>query len=494
MRPPRAELVVLDGAGLAPPSLGNVVDRTWMPHLFSIFDRCGMIPLEASGDAVGLFEGQAGNSEVGHLTLGLGRRTVSALVKIDRAFRSGDWSNSAVWKLLRANGSRIHILGLVSDAGVHGHWRTIVQAANLARSKGFQDIVIHPVLDGVDSTRGSAPALLEQLVEALAGDGPSAKFGVVIGRHWFADRSGDCGLTGRLVTALRADQPLPRFTLDGLRLYCERKPEHLFPAHLVANGVGIRPGENVVVTSHRADRAVQTVRMLAESCMVATMVTISDVVPYGRTFFPTEELSGGLAEVLKRQGQTLTRIAERCKFPHVTYFFNGFRESLGERQICIPDTEGGPDRCPEMRAMETAESCCDVMKRSDETAFVVNIPNLDQVGHFGDVELCQRAAVAVDRALVDIVEAAQRNGWTLAITADHGNAEMLIDGHGRPFGSHTTNTVPFTVVGPERSGIDYVPSHGSLQNVASTLALLLGLNADEVGPARPLIREFGRLA
>ncbi|MEQ8449714.1 MAG: hypothetical protein RIB97_08510 [Nitratireductor sp.] len=493
----KAGLVILDGAGLAAPSPGNVVDRACMPVLFDLFDRCGMVPLRASGDAVGLFDGQAGNSEVGHLTLGMGRTVVSSLVAIDGAYRSGAWEKSPVWRGLRdetAQNGRIHILGLVSDAGVHGHWRTIVQAAELAGRSGFSTVIVHPVLDGVDAMRGSGPALLDTLRQALAARVPGALIGVVIGRAWFADRSGNRALARHLVDALMNADALPRFDRRLLDDFCRDNGERDFPAHRVDADTRLTPGEAMLVTSHRADRAEQTVEALAARCRVATLTSISPQVPAARVFFPTRSLSGGLAQALRARGIALTRIAENCKFPHVTYFFNGFRQSLGERQVAIPDTPGGPEQNPLMRADETVDACRQVMTSDRETGFVVNIPNLDQVGHSGDVGLCRQAAAAVDRALAALVAQARETGWTLAVTADHGNAERLLDDQGRGFGSHTTNPVPFTIVAADGGRADWAFGAGGLDNVAPTMAALLGVDPAGIGDAPALICRQRSLA
>lgn len=493
----KAGLVILDGAGLAAPSPGNVVDRACMPVLFDLFDRCGMVPLRASGHAVGLFDGQAGNSEVGHLTLGMGRTVVSSLVAIDGAYRSGAWEKSPVWRGLRdetAQNGRIHILGLVSDAGVHGHWRTIVQAAELAGHSGFSTVVVHPVLDGVDAMRGSGPALLDTLRQALAARVPAARLGVVIGRAWFADRTGNRALARHLVDALLSADALPRLDRRQLEGFCRDKSERDFPAHGIDADTRLAPGEAVLVTSHRADRAVQTVEALAACCRVATLTSISPQVPAARVFFPTRSLSGGLAQALRARGIALTRIAENCKFPHVTYFFNGFRQSLGERQVAIPDTPGGPEQNPLMRADETVDACRQVMTSDRETGFVVNIPNLDQVGHSGDVGLCRQAAAAVDWALAALVAQARETGWTLAVTADHGNAERLLDDQGRGFGSHTTNPVPFTIVAADGGQADWAFGAGGLDNVAPTMAALLGVDPAGIGDAPALICRQRSLA
>lgn len=489
MNSSRAGLIILDGAGLAVSAPGNVVDRQWMPNLFGLFDRYGMARLDASGPTVGLLDGQAGNSEVGHLTIGLGRREVSAIAKIDQAFGTGDWGQSPVWRRVAdacTGGGRLHIVGLLSDAGVHGHWHTITQASELTNGLGLSDVVVHLVLDGVDSPRGSAARLLEELTNALAAYAPAVTMGLVIGRKWFADRSGNYALTSHLVGALCGDFPVPDFSMDALERHCSFQSEDTFPAHFVHQNC-VRPNDAVLVTSHRADRAAQAVELLCARAKVFTMVTVANAVPREHQFFPTEQVSGGVAEALLENGIAAVRIAEKCKFPHVTYFFNGFRQSLGERQLCIPDTDGGLDSCPQMRVSEIVEACRQVMTSPNERAFVVNIPNLDQVGHLGDPLLASLAAIAVDDALEKLVDTAAAGNWSLIITADHGNAEELLDSHGQPFGSHTTNPVPLTIVHPDKVIARQVARSGTLENVAATFAELLDASPRAASLAPSLI-------
>jgi len=486
----RCGLVILDGAGLADPGEGNVVDRAFMPFLFDLFDRFGLAKLDASGAAVGLSEGFAGNSEVGHLTIGLGRAEDAAIVRINDAFNSGTWRDHETWRTVMTGHSvdrPLHIIGLLSDAGVHGHWNTLWQTAELAVSQGEDQIVIHLVLDGVDSTPGTGPELFRDLSDMLERRIPGARIGVVIGRRWFADRSGNVDLTDVVVAALRGADDLPRFTQDKLAEWCRTGNEQDFPAHSASTACALEAGDRIIVTSHRADRAVQIVERLSRGASVFTLVTISPEIPASHVFYPSQEVSGGLAEVLAQHGIEIVRIAERCKFPHVTYFFNGFRDSLGETQICLPDTEGGPAQCPEMRAADTASACQRVMQSAEARAFVVNIPNLDQVGHCADIALAQKAAAATDQALQTIVLTARNAGWSLIVTADHGNAEALIDSEGRLSGSHTTNLVPLTVVLPDETRADYSLNNGTLQNIAPTFAQLVGVNPRALGAAKSVI-------
>src|SRR4051812_40381778 len=205
----RVVLLILDGAGLADANAGNAVTEQTMPTLFRAMGDYGFARLEASGPAVGLDKGEVGNSEVGHLTIGAGYVVPSTLSRIDAAYRDGTWESRALWTKL-GRGKPLHIVGLLSDAGVHGHWRSLLQAATLAAKSGAPEIVVHAVLDGVDSQAGTAPMLLDSLRSGLASI-PQARLGVVIGRKWFCDRSGNLELTRVFIDAVSGAAPLPPF-------------------------------------------------------------------------------------------------------------------------------------------------------------------------------------------------------------------------------------------------------------------------------------------
>jgi len=483
-------LVVVDGVGLAPANPGNVVTPEVIPTLFTTMERYGHMALDASGPSVGLEAGQVGNSEVGHLTIGAGRVLVSSLKRIDAAFNDGTWAGHPAWTEFAASG-RLHIVGLLSDAGVHAHWATIANAVKLAKSFGVKDIIVHPILDGVDSDSGGAAALLDELLAMLPTE--CARLGVIMGRETFCDRSGNTSMTAACCNALLQNScTLPMFTPKSLEAHHQTVgSEASFPAHIFPGGDYIAQSEPVLHTSHRADRAVQVVRMLAKTQPVYTMTTVTDLetVPEARVFFPVVPLEGGLATAFTTHNIANVRIAETCKFPHVTYFLNGYHASRGEKQVEVASPTATLAECPEMNAMGTADATVTAMEAPDNTVVITNIANLDQVGHLGDLTSAVAAAHAVEAALARIYEAAIRNEYTLILMSDHGNAERIEDSGGRPIVGHTDAHVPFTVM-PARASqcaVRWVRTTGSLANVAPTVLSLMGLPIPE-GMEPPLAR------
>lgn len=471
-------LLILDGAGIAPAERGNAVTADTMPCFFSAMEKHGHGILEASGPAVGLEDGQVGNSEVGHLTIGAGEIVPSTLGKIDKAFRSCAWRRHAMWQKIRAHGPRLHILGLLSDAGVHGHWKTLYQAAVCAAPHGFSDVVVHLVLDGVDSPRGSARSLYAGLASVLC-DVPTARLGVVIGRRNFCDRSGDLSTSRQFANALCGRRSLGRFDVDLLDL-TDGASEADFPGHVHVEDATIAPGEPILITSHRADRAVQAAEALTEIGPVYAMVPLGRAVPNERVFFPVTPRNRGLAFELHRGGVRTLRVAEACKFPHVTYFFNGFNGDLGEDTICIPSVREEEIRNkPEMSVVAITNAVRQAVLSDSHEVIIANIANLDQVGHTGDLDLTMRAARLVDRAFAELYAACQSQGWTLMATADHGNAERMLDDEGRGFGSHTENPVPLLVIAPPGTRQHWFAQYGTVAGVAPTVLESLGLDIPE---------------
>jgi 2,3-bisphosphoglycerate-independent phosphoglycerate mutase len=469
----KAVLLILDGAGIAPADGANAITPATMPYLFGLMGEHGHAVLASSGPAVGLDEGAVGNSEVGHLTIGAGRTVLSMLRRINAAFEDGEWGSHPLWREL-AEQPRLHLVGLLSDAGVHGHWRTMVQAAELAARRGVRDILLHPVLDGVDSAQGTAPAMLEQLI-AAAERIPGARLGIIQGRRSFCDRSGNLEITASFVRALDGGSSLPGFSFADLSAHYP-EPEADFPAKLYPGGVGVEAGDPVLMTSHRSDRAIQAARVLSKTQPVYSVVEHGDAVAADRAFFPSRPLETGLAFEFRTREIRSVRIAEQCKFPHVTYFFNGFNPGLEGREICIPSL---PDKLlkdhPEMSLPQITEAVLAALDSAEERIIVANLANLDQIGHLGNYDLAVEAAHKVDEALRRIHAEAGRKGWTVMVTSDHGNADLMSDADGNPIGSHSVRPVPL-VVAPDRLGrFAWRIKEGSLANVAASVLTALGL-------------------
>ncbi len=474
----RSVLLILDGMGLSETDQGSAVTRKTMPTFFALAERQGCARLEASGPGVGLESGKAGNSEVGHVNIGAGRMVPGTLSRIDDAWASGEWAEAGPWESL-AGEARLHLVVLLSDAGVHGHWRTAARAAQLAARHGVAEVFVHVVLDGVDSRAGSAPGLLDALVEEVAAI-PRARIATVSGRKWACDRSGDLDLTRYCVAGLRGEIEQPVFSRDALAQHLEREGvESAFPFHVVDRDGFIARGEPVLLCSHRADRASQLAAVLDVRSVVYAMVPMEGgIIPRERVFFPTRPVKEGLVDSLREHGIRALRIAEECKFPHVTWFINGLRELPADTPAeCIPSVpESGIAVRPEMSIEALCESVLGALRDSRNQALIVNIANLDQVGHTGRLDLAVRAAGAVDRALGRILEACRQHDWSAVITADHGNADCMLTPDGEPLGSHSANPVPL-VVESRHGGMPLHGVTGPLALVAPVFLATLGLPA-----------------
>jgi len=486
--PRRTLLLILDGAGWRTEAHGNAVTRATLPRLFADIEQGGVAVLEASGEAVGLEAGQVGNSEAGHMTIGAGRVVPSLARRMLEAHASGALAADPAWKRLAEYGC-VHLVGLVSDAGVHGLTRTLWHAAAAAAANGIAEIVVHPVLDGVDSLAGSAPALLAELERELARV-PGVKLGVIQGRKAFCDRSGNVEVSRPCLEALTGKVALPTFEHALLARHLETAGEKDFPAHLVPGGRTLRPGEPVLHTSHRADRARPIAGLLAASQPLYAMVELGKGIEVQHVFFPTVVLDRGLPFELKRAGLTSTRIAEKCKFPHVTFFLNGFDAGTEGRGICldsIPEAEipARPEMSAEAITAEIERALADPAQR----VVIANLANLDQVGHLGNLPLACRAAATVDACYARLAEAARRHGWTVCVTSDHGNADTLIGADGGAYGSHSESPVPFVIVPAPGLATHWERRAGSLANVAATVLDSLALPVPEW--MEPPLARFG---
>jgi 2,3-bisphosphoglycerate-independent phosphoglycerate mutase len=469
-------LLILDGMGYSDSKLGNAVTVETMPFLFSLLEENGFSLLEASGEAVGLEEGLAGNSEIGHSTIGAGRRIPSTLASINEAYENSSWQKNPIWQAIAKDG-RLHLVGLLSDAGVHGHWRSMAQAATLAVENGVSQVFLHPVLDGVDSQAGSAPELLTQLQQRIASL-PNVHLGTIMGRKWACDRSGQLDMTRFFVDHLRgARHNISSFSQEKLQLHLEASASEAdFPCHLYQGGVFIAVGESVMITNHRADRTKQIAQIFSEENPVYSLIELGDAVSKQRVFFPLRPLESGLGFEFQTHGITNVRISEQCKFPHVTYFLNGFNPDLGEKAICLPSIpESSIKDHPEMSIQEVVEAIITALKEPTHQAIIANVPNLDQVGHRSKLELVVQAAKYVDEKLHEIYTVCQEFSWTLIVTSDHGNADVMIDPAGRPIGSHSLNPVPLVVQAAPGEKFILVRQRGTIANIAATFMTTLGM-------------------
>jgi 2,3-bisphosphoglycerate-independent phosphoglycerate mutase len=470
----KTALIILDGLGLAPSDFGNAITRQTMPNFHRLMDTFGYASLAASGPEVGLAEGQAGNSEVGHITIGAGRIIGTTLTRIQNGFASGAWERNAVWGPLRGR-PRIHIAGLLSDAGVHSHYSNMIQSAVLATRAGASEVCLHVFLDGVDSPKGSAVEFIKTLLSACQ-PYPEIRLSSVSGRRWSCDRSGSAEITAHCVDGLTRRGQAPAFSLERLIAHLSTgEGEATFPFHYGENGHAIDAGEPVILTHHRADRTRQLASALGRHAQVYSLVELEGSVPLNRVFFPVESIKGGLVDTLRQYGVSLSRAAETCKFPHVTFFMNGMREE-NDKAIEVPSIpEARIPMQPEMSLAELTRVTCALLEDPRELALVANIPNLDQVGHTGDLETAKQAAAYVDQAVQVLFDQSQAHGWKLIFTADHGNADAMLDESAKPLGSHSRNPVPLVVVDPTGKAKRLNRSTATIANVAPTFLASCGI-------------------
>jgi 2,3-bisphosphoglycerate-independent phosphoglycerate mutase len=471
---PLVTLVILDGWGIAPPGPGNAVELARTPVFDDLVARYPTTQLRASGGAVGLPEGQMGNSEVGHLTIGSGRILFQDLVRVTLASEDGSLlENDALlgaFRRARGRGGAVHLLGLVSTGGVHSHVDHLRALLELGRREGLAtDTWLHAFTDGRDVSPRASVHDLATL--------PADRIGTVVGRYYAMDRDQRWERTDRALAAIvggvgaEADDPVA-----AVRASYERGVTDEFVEPIVLHGrPRLDPSRDaVIVFNFRPDRVRQlTQRLLETGVDVVTMTRYRDDFPCP-VAFDEQEVKDTLAAVLSRAGLRQLHAAETEKYAHVTYFFNGgVEEPLpGEDRILVPSPRDVPsyDLKPEMSAPEVATRVATALGEGYGFC-VVNFANPDMVGHTGVIPAVVSAVETVDACLGQVVEATHRAGGVCLVTADHGNAEKLLEEDGvSPHTAHTTNPVPLVF-----TGVGELSGGGELSDLAPTVLDLLGL-------------------
>jgi 2,3-bisphosphoglycerate-independent phosphoglycerate mutase len=456
--------VIADGWGCAPPGPGNAVALAETPVFDALLARYPHTTLEASGEAAGLPPGQMGNSEVGHLTIGAGRRLYQDLMRVNRAVADGSLAANPVLQAAFARGGRVHLLGLVSRGGVHSHLDHLRALLALAPEETW----IHAFTDGRDVSPHAALADLATL--------PSERIATVAGRYYAMDRDNRLDRTQKALEALLLGLgPEAPSALSAVQASYDAGISDEFIEPTVIEGTPrIAAGETAVFFNFRPDRARQLARALISAGVALTTMTRYEADLDAPVVFAEQTVPATLAEALADAGVRQLHVAETEKYAHVTYFFNGGIEEPrpGETRILVPSPRDvdSYDLRPEMSAEEVAERFC--AEVGDGYGFaLVNFANPDMVGHTGVVSAVVKAVETTDRCLGRVVEAVGRLGGVCLITADHGNAEQTLEADGvSPHTAHTTNPVPliFTGKGALRAG-------GELADLAPTVLALLGL-------------------
>lgn len=470
-RPKPVALLILDGFALRSETYGNAVAQASKPNFDRFWNEYPHATLEASGLAVGLPEGQMGNSEVGHLNIGAGRVVYQDLTRITKSIREGGFfENETLIEAIqhaKKNGKKLHLFGLLSDGGVHSHINHLFAILELAKQQDFADVFIHGFLDGRDVSPDSAVGYVEQLQAKIAEIGVG-RIATVQGRYYAMDRD---KRWERVEKAYRAmvygDAPHYQDPVHAIKESYEKSimDEFVMPTVLVDEAGApvstIQSGDSIIFYNFRPDRAIQISQAFTNEdfrgfdrgeerprdlhfvCLTHFSESVDGYVAY-----KPSNLDNTLGEVLAQQGLKQLRIAETEKYPHVTFFFSGGREKEfpGETRILIPSPKVATyDLQPEMSASELTDAVVKEIEAENFDAIILNFANCDMVGHSGKMEPTIKAVETVDACLGRVVDAIVAKGGVAVITADHGNADLMLDEGGRPITSHSTYPVPVIV-------------------------------------------------
>jgi len=489
-------LFILDGFGIGNGDCGNAVMKAKMPNYKRYMEKYPHTDIGASGMEVGLPEGQMGNSEVGHLNIGAGRIVYQELTRITKEIKEGAFfENKALIEAIESakkKGGKVHLMGLLSDGGVHSHIDHLKGLLKLCRDKGMQEAYVHAFLDGRDTPPQSALGYIDELEEYMKRIG-TGKIATVSGRYYAMDRDNRWERVQKAyeVLASGAGETAKSAREAVENSYAQSKhDEFILPTAVQEDGkpvAKIEDGDSIIFFNFRPDRARELTRTFVDEdftgferikpevffvCMTQYDATIKGV----KVAYEPQSLSNTLGEYLSSNGKSQLRMAETEKYAHVTFFFNGGKEEpyKGEDRKLVPSPKVATyDMQPEMSAFEVAGEFEKMMDSKDYDFAVLNFANPDMVGHTGNMGAVIKALEAVDKCLGIVVEKVISKGGTAIITADHGNSEYMVDEQtGQPFTAHTTNRVPLIMACDQKKSLR---SGGRLCDIAPTVLDLLGM-------------------
>lgn len=497
-------LMILDGFGIAPKD-GNAIKAAKKPNIDKLFSSNPITQIGASGLDVGLPNGQMGNSEVGHTNIGAGRIVYQELTRITKTIdedklKDNEAIVNAMDKALE-NGTALHLMGLLSDGGVHSHITHLYGILELAKKKGLKDVYVHAFLDGRDVPPSSAADYVQQCMDKMEEIGVG-KIATVMGRYYAMDRDNRWDRVEKAYAAMvygeGVEAECPVCAVKNS--YNEDVTDEFVVPAVIKGGAAIKPNDSVIFFNFRPDRAREITRTLVDPdfngferkngffpvnfvCMTQYDATMPNI----DIAFKPQVLKNTLGEYISDKGMTQLRIAETEKYAHVTFFFNGGVEKQypGEDRILVKSPAVATyDLKPEMSAYEVTDKLVPAIKSGKYDMIILNYANCDMVGHTGVFDAAVKAVEAVDECVGKVVDAILEMGGTALITADHGNADKMIDEDGEPFTAHTTNPVPFCVIGYDcelRDG-------GRLADIAPTMLQILGLEQPEEMDGKSLIK------
>ncbi len=505
----KVALIILDGWGHGKHDDSDMVWNADTPFVDSLYKEVPNAELRTDGENVGLPKGQMGNSEVGHINIGAGRIVHQELVRIDKAIEDGSFAEheklAEAFSYAKENGKKVHIMGLLSDGGVHSHQRHIQALTDIASDQGVQDLFVHAFTDGRDTDPHGGKGYITELIDHLKGN--QAELASIVGRYYAMDRDRrwerikkayDLLVHGKGKGAQDPIKALEASYEEGIT------DEFLEPIVLKDENdaplTRVEEGDVVISANFRTDRCRQITMALTQEGFpeydmepldlhYITMTNYDDSFENVRILFPERELPNMLGEVLSNAGRTQLRIAETEKYPHVTFFFNGGREEEfeGEQRIMVPSPNkvATYDQQPEMSADEVTRKVIGAIREEAPDFICLNFANPDMVGHTGVPDAIRKAVETVDRCTQEVVEAGKEAGYSFLIIADHGNADFIKNADGSPNTAHTKNPVPVFLIDEEYGAV----RDGILADVAPSILRLMDVEQPEEMTGKALVEK-----
>lgn len=497
-------LMILDGFGIGT-NYGNAVRTANKPNLERIFSKNPVGLIAASGMDVGLPDGQMGNSEVGHTNIGAGRVVYQELTRITKSIKDGTiLENDAIVNAMnnaKEDGKSLHLMGLLSPGGVHSHITHLYGLVEMAKKSGVKNVYIHAFLDGRDVPPSSAKGYIEECKKRLDEIG-TGKIATVMGRYYAMDRDTNWDRVEKAYAAMvygegpKASDPAEAVA----KSYSEGVTDEFVIPVVCEENAEIKSGDSVIFFNFRPDRAREITRTLVDPSFdgferkkgffpltYVCMTQYDATMPNVQVAFKPQSLVNTFGDYISSKGLTQLRIAETEKYAHVTFFFNGGVEKVneGEDRCLIPSPKVATyDLQPEMSAYEVTKNVIERIENGKYDVIILNFANCDMVGHTGIFEAAVKAVETVDECVGKIVDSITEAGGIALITADHGNADKMLDEDGKPFTAHTTNLVPFCVV-------NYpcvIRDNGRLADIAPTMLQILGLEIPNEMDGKSLIK------
>ncbi len=485
-------LLILDGFGINNSEYGNAIKLARTPNIDKLFSQNPHTQIGASGMDVGLPDGQMGNSEVGHTNIGAGRIVYQELTRITKAIKDGDFFQNkellAAIENCKANDSALHLIGLLSDGGVHSHSNHLYGILELAKKAGLTKVFVHCLMDGRDVPPTSGAGFINDLEAEMARIGVG-KIATVMGRYYAMDRDNRWDRVEKAYAAMVYGEGVQNEkALDAVeKSYAAEVTDEFILPVVVTRGATVQGADSVIFFNFRPDRAREITRTFVDPDFAGFERRTGFIKPYYVCFtqydasmpnvhvaFTPQSLANTFGEYISQKGLKQLRIAETEKYAHVTFFFNGGVEKVyeGEDRALIASPKVATyDLKPEMSAFEVTDEVLKRIAGDGYDVIILNFANCDMVGHTGVLSAAEAAVEAVDTCLGRVASAIEDRGGIALITADHGNADQMMEPDGSPFTAHTTNPVPFVVVGKDCTLRD----HGRLCDIAPTMLELLGL-------------------